>query len=96
MAIEVDRERYELYINRKLIPTTQKEFDLFCALRNARGKVLSESQILEKVWGHPEEIAKGLETPVVRVTIGRLRQRLGKHSTLIKNVYGRGFRYTGS
>lgn len=73
-----------------VVPLTRKEFDLLVALIEARGRVLSRDQLLERVWGH----AFYGETRTVDVHVRRLRQKLGAdlHDS-IETVIGVGYRF---
>lgn len=92
MKIKIDRDRCEVRVNNKRVHLTMKEFDILCALREADGKVLSPCELLEKIWGHPPDVASELETRKVRTHVERLRRRLGRRGEAILTVRGRGFR----
>ena len=69
------------------LPLTRKEFAVLEALMRANGGVLSGEDLIEKVW---EEHA-GYDTNPVRVTLSRLRTKLGD-PPVIETVPGTGYR----
>ena len=64
---------------------TEREFDLLRAFVDARGEVLTRSQLLEAVWG----LSFDPGTNVVEVYVGYLRKRIGAGH--IRTVRGRGY-----
>jgi DNA-binding response OmpR family regulator len=71
------------------IPLTAKEFALLQVLLTADGAVLSQEQLLERAW---DENADPF-TNTVRVTVNRLRRKLGAPE-LVETVVGAGYRIT--
>jgi len=71
------------------IPLTAKEFALLQVLLTADGAVLSQEQLLERAW---DENADPF-TNTVRVTVNRLRRKLGPPE-LVETVVGAGYRIT--
>ena len=75
-------------LNGKDLELTPKEFLLLEALIEARGRVLSRDQLLDKVWGFDYYG----DSRTVDVHIRRLRKKLGDWAFLIKTVKGFGYR----
>ena len=70
---------------------TVKEFDLLCALMNAKGRVLNRDQILESVWGYSNAV--DIESRTVDVHIRRLREKIGSEAKRIITIKGVGYRF---
>lgn len=66
---------------------TERERGVLLALTQARGKVLSKTDLLSLVWGPGER-----DTHLAEVVVARLRQRLAPASGLIETVHRRGYR----
>ncbi len=71
------------------IDLSPKEFDLLRTLAEARGRVVSRTELLKVVWG----ITFDPETNVVDALVARLRRRIDRGgSSLIDTVIGQGYR----
>lgn len=71
------------------IDLSPKEFDLLRTLAEARGRVVSRTELLKVVWG----INFDPETNVVDALVARLRRRIDRGgSSLIDTVIGQGYR----
>ena len=78
--IERDGEAIEL---------TPREFDVFWAIAQAGGRLVSQKELLSRVWG----IDFDPETKHVEVHVHRLRKKLESSGrVLIDTVYGEGYR----
>jgi len=86
IEVNVETLSFKLEGNTKDISRT--EFDLLKFLIENRGKVCSREKILADVWGE-----SGVETRIVDTYIKKLRKLLGEHSTIIKTVFGLGYRF---
>jgi DNA-binding response OmpR family regulator len=84
----IDLEKYEVTVEGRKIELTPTEFKILELLSSKRGWVHSRNQILNFLWGQD----KGVIDRTVDVHITHLRDKLGKASTLIKNVRGMGYR----
>jgi len=73
----------------KEVRLTLREFELLWHLITARPRVVSRTQILDRVWG----VASDVETRTVDVHIRALRAKLG--ASLIETVIGAGYRFRG-
>jgi DNA-binding response OmpR family regulator len=83
-VVERDGERVEL---------SPKEFDLLRTLAEAKGRVVSRSELLRVVWG----IHFDPETNVVDALVARLRRRLERTGTpVVETVIGQGYRIAGA
>lgn len=71
------------------IEISPREFDVLRALGEARGRVLSRSELLDRVWG----IHFDPGTNVVEVQMARLRRKVDRGARpLIQTVVGEGYR----
>ncbi len=86
----LNSDTFEVKRNKKLIPLTQKEFELLHYLMINKGRVLTREMILNKVWLYSPDI----ESRVVDVYVGYLRKKIdsGQKKKLIHSM--RGFGYT--
>ncbi|TPG41862.1 response regulator [Roseomonas nepalensis] len=72
---------------------TPREYDLLVAMAHAgAGRVVTQRQLLEAVWGpgHAED------AQYLRVYVGHLRQKLGQAANLIRTEPGVGYRLISS
>lgn len=87
-ALELDRVHRELRIGGRSVPLTARECELLVCLIEAGGRVLSRTQLRERVWKRTED--RG--TNLVEVHLSRLRDKLGKDVSLIETVRREGYR----
>ncbi|KGA96571.1 transcriptional regulator [Alkalihalobacillus alcalophilus ATCC 27647 = CGMCC 1.3604] len=90
--LEIDEEGRQVFINAQAINFTRKEYDLFLFLLKHRGQVFSREQLHERLWGFDSEFGT-LRT--VDTHIKTLRLKLKDHSSLIKTVWGVGYKFEG-
>ncbi len=83
----VDTARGAVHRGGGQVPLTTREFQVLVVLLRADGAIVSAEELLEQVW---DEHADPFTT-AVRVTVSRLRAKLGSPS-LISTVIGRGYR----
>jgi DNA-binding response OmpR family regulator len=86
-AIEFDNIRKKVVIEGKSIELTKKEYEMLFLLVKGKGKVFSREDILERIWG--DEVVVTDRT--VDVNITRLRNKMGKYSSYLKNKTGYGY-----
>ena len=86
--IRIDPSERRVWVDEQLIDLTTVEFDLFVALAQHHGMVLSREQLLEKAWGYDYFG----DTRVVDVHIGHVRQKLGD-DRFIETIRGVGYRF---
>ncbi len=86
--IDINRERYEVFIEgeKKIFP--RKEFEILFFLINNPGKVFGREVLLKEVWGSDVYVVDR----TVDVHMRKIREKLGKHSELIETVKGVGYR----
>lgn len=71
--LTIDFARSEVTVEDETIPLSATEYRLLAYLARNAGRILTPDQILQHVWGD-EYLG---ESHLLRVTMGRLRQRLG-------------------
>jgi len=87
--LEIDRERYVVFIDRAETPFPKKEFELLYYLACNPGIVHRRETLLNNIWG--SEVYVGDRT--VDVHIRKIREKLEKHSDLIETIKGVGYRF---
>ncbi|MHA6761348.1 response regulator transcription factor [Streptacidiphilus sp. PAMC 29251] len=85
--LTMDTLRRTVHRDGRLVALTAKEFTVLQILLAADGAVLSQEQLLERAW---DEHADPF-TNTVRVTVNRLRRKLGPPE-LVQTVVGAGYR----
>jgi DNA-binding response OmpR family regulator len=86
-GIRLDPARREVYRDGRYVPLSRKEFAVLTELLRAAGTVVSAEDLLERAWDeHIDPF-----TNVVRVTVMKLRRKLGDPQ-LIETVPGVGYR----
>ena len=90
--LEIDILSREVKKNGKVIELLPKEFLLLEYLARSKGRVLTRTQILEKIWGYQFDP----ESNVVDVHVCRLRESLGIKGKkgLIRTIRGVGYMMT--
>lgn len=86
-GIVVDPARHEVHRQGRYVPLSRKEFAVLVELMRADGAVVSAEELLERVWDeHIDPF-----TNVVRVTVMKLRRKLGEPQ-VVETVPGVGYR----
>ncbi len=76
------------------VPLRDKEYELFHYLLSHPGRVISQEELLLRVWGTRSSAS---ETRTVAVTLTRLREKVGDQvAGRIKNVRGHGYMWDAS
>ncbi len=86
--LTVNFSRHQVFAGDQSLDLTPKEFLLLKSLINAKGRVLSRDQLLDRVWGSDYYG----ESRTVDVHIRRLRKKLGETASFIETVKGFGYR----
>ncbi|MCG8575612.1 MAG: response regulator transcription factor [Flavobacteriales bacterium] len=85
--LEIDQERYLVYLRGKEVYLPRKEFELLSLLMSKPGKVFHRDEIMSRVWG--VEVIVGDRT--IDVHIRKLREKIGER--FIKTVKGVGYKF---
>lgn len=83
----INREKYIIELNGKVIQLPRKEFELLALLVSRPEHVFDREAILDKVWG--SDIVVGDRT--IDVHIRKLREKIGDH--YIKTIKGIGYKF---
>jgi DNA-binding response OmpR family regulator len=89
--LQVDWGRHVVSVEGAPVELTSKEFGLLKALIEARGRVLSRSALLDRVWGY--ERGAEIETRTVDLHISQLRRKLRPASRRIVTLKNAGYRF---
>ncbi|MFC7555220.1 response regulator [Pseudoroseomonas wenyumeiae] len=88
LSINVDQRIARIEgMSRCILP---REWALLVTLARARGRVMTQQQLLTAVWGP----AHADEAQYLRVYVGHLRQKLGRAAGLLKTEPGVGYRFS--
>lgn len=86
--IELDLQKYEVFVDGEKIDLTSSEFKILRLLSDKKGWVYDREQILEYLGAND----KGVLDRTVDVHIKNLREKLGDAGKLIKNIRGVGYK----
>lgn len=86
--LAIDASKHEVTINGEAAKLTLTEFKLLSALVNARGRVLTRDQLMDKAMGTDVFVTDR----AIDVHITAIRKKLGEASWLIHTVRGVGYR----
>ena len=86
--LEMDLNRHEVIVNGKNIKLTLTEFKLLSALVQARGRVLSRDQLMDKAMGADVFVTDR----AIDVHVTSIRRKLGSAARLVHTVRGVGYR----
>lgn len=87
-GITLEISTRKVFVGKKEIVLTPKEFSLLCCLMQNKNMVMSREQLLIKCWGYDYEG----ESRAVDTHIKRLREKLGEHAECIKTVIKVGYK----
>jgi DNA-binding response OmpR family regulator len=91
--VQIDTEAHRVRVAEQEVRLTLTEFNLLALLAANQGRVLTRSQLLEKVWGYLAEVGDHSVDPHVQ----RLRRKLdsqGVSGITVEAVAGLGYRLT--
>lgn len=87
--LSIDLAGHTVMVKGEVIPLTATEFKLLTMLHDRRGRVQTRDELLNVVWGY-DYTGYGR---TVDAHVKRLREKLGKASSLIETVRGVGYRF---
>ena len=90
-GVTLEQSTRRVFVGKREVALTPKEFALLRCLMENRGLVLSREQLLVKCWGYDYEG----ESRAVDTHIKRLREKLGDYAGSIKTVIKAGYRWEG-
>lgn len=86
-GIEFDNTRKRVLLEGNPVDLTKKEYELLLLLVKGNGKVFSREDILERIWGDDVIVTDR----TVDVNIARLRNKIGRFGSYLKNKSGYGY-----
>jgi DNA-binding winged helix-turn-helix (wHTH) protein len=92
--LTVDLLRWEASVDGVLVRLSPTELKLLRALAARAGSVVTPRDLYREIWGVPydDRHGRGGNAHLIRVSISRLRRRLGPAETLVRTVSGIGYR----
>ena len=87
-AVEVNRTRYKVYINKKEVFFPKKEFEVLAYLVKNAGKVVTRETLLSQIWGTDVYVIDR----TVDVHIRKIREKLDTYADYIDTIKGVGYR----
>jgi two-component system response regulator RegX3 len=90
--VKIDVERHQVKINEELISLPLKEFELLEFLVRNSGRVLTRTQLIDRVWGSDYFG----DTKTLDVHVKRLRAKIEKdpgNPTYIQTIRGLGYKF---
>lgn len=91
--IKIDYEKRRVWIRKKEIKLTSKEWKILEVLTTNMGKIITKETLLQKIWDIEENF---VDEHVITVVINRLRKKIEidtKSPVYIKNVFGVGYTF---
>ncbi len=85
----IDKEKYVVNIDEVETIFPRKEFTLLFFLANNPNRVFSREELIKEVWGDNVYVVDR----TVDVHIRKIREKLGKHASLIDTIKGVGYKY---
>jgi len=87
--ISLDKNKFQVLVDKKEVSLTQREFELLAYLISNKGKVCTRNKIIEDVW----DIHFDYDTGVIDVFMNAIRKKLNlsKDEELIKTIRGVGY-----
>jgi len=86
--LTIDTSKHEVSVNGELARLTLTEFKLLTALVNARGRVLTRDQLMDKAMGSDVFVTDR----AIDVHVTAIRKKLGSANWLVHTVRGVGYR----
>lgn len=76
--LRIDLARREVSVGGRRVALSRKEYGLLALLAQAPNRVLTQGQLLEKLWGRGHE----RDTHYLRILVAKLRQKLGDDAAM--------------
>lgn len=91
-ALEIQLDAYRVFLDKKEVPFTRREFELLAFLAEHPNIVFSREALFERVWG-----AEALgDSATVMVHINRIREKIEEdpaHPRYLETIRGAGYRF---
>ncbi|AFY43488.1 two-component system response regulator RppA [Nostoc sp. PCC 7107] len=89
--LELDCDNQVAYRQGRIIELSQKESQLLQYFMEHTGQLLTHAQIMEHLWQNEEQPSSNVIAALIRLL--RRKIEVGKETTLIHTVYGKGYRF---
>ncbi|MBD2448302.1 response regulator transcription factor [Nostoc sp. FACHB-152] len=89
--LELDCDNQVAYRQGRVIELSQKESQLLQYFMEHTGQLLTHAQIMEHLWQDEEQPSSNVIAALIRLL--RRKIEVGKETTLIHTVYGKGYRF---
>ena len=93
--LHIDLSRRDVRVDGEAIALTRKEYALLALLLRSAGRVVTQPQILQEIWGPTHRH----DTHYLRILVGRLRHKLGDSALESRYLFtepGVGLRFGGA
>ena len=87
-SLSIDVRRHQVMADGEYIDLTATEFNILVLLSRRKGWVFTREQILDHLWGDD----KAVTDRTIDVHVNHLREKLGPHGGLLKNIRGVGYK----
>ncbi|MNM70031.1 KDP operon transcriptional regulatory protein KdpE [compost metagenome] len=94
-CLHIDLARREVRVQGEAVALTRKEYALLALLLRNAGRVVTQPQILQEIWGPTHRH----DTHYLRILVGRLRHKLGDSALESRYLFtepGVGLRFGGA
>ncbi len=88
--LKLDPNNFSLLIDGQQTQLPKKEFQILALLLNNPNKVFSRHEILDSIWGEKVIVINR----TVDVHVRKIREKLGRYSSIIETVKGIGYKYS--
>jgi DNA-binding response OmpR family regulator len=94
--IRILPEKMEIFVNKKPIILTRKEFDLLIYFLSNKDRVLTKEAIAEHLWGDEMDLADSFD--FIYTHIKNLRKKILEKGArdYIRTIYGIGYKFSGT
>lgn len=92
--LRIEPTQHRAWLNDELLHLSKKEFQLLVELIKNRGRIVTQAQLLERIWGKTHK----KDAHYLRIFIGKLRAKLGDSAAApryIETEPGVGYRFIG-
>lgn len=89
--LELDCDNQVAYRQERIIELSQKECQLLQYFMEHTGQLLTHAQIMQYLWQNEEQPSSNVIAALIRLL--RRKIEVGKETTLIHTVYGKGYRF---
>lgn len=86
--VVVNRAEHSASIHGRALRLTAREYGLLVCLTEANGKIVTRTQLLERVWRRSADTGSNL----IEAHMSRLRDKLGSEASMIETVRRAGYR----